>query len=123
MALADINSETITKYTFKVFSAIVFVILFAALLINKSSFTFIMYWSNETIINKCFSENRTKTVQAYYDFTNELQLANDNILLSMFCSIGVEIFEVFLYLLYDCTDNSTILIENEDRDLLKKKTS
>jgi hypothetical protein len=119
----DIDSEKITKYTFKCLSFCVFVVLFVGVLKNRSSFNNIAFWSEKIVQNKCFQDEFVNNLfDKTMKFALEVRNTNDKLIFCFLASFGVEMLTVLVYFIYDYTDNKPLVkeIQFQEEELKKK---
>jgi hypothetical protein len=108
---ADLDSEKMTKYTFKAVESVAYVIIMAALFFQKSSFQTVMDNITKVMIYECFQEDVTKGFGLFKDFITGLNDINETIFNLIITSIVFEFIIFITYLIYDFSDNRVIDID------------
>jgi hypothetical protein len=121
LSLPDTESEAISFYTFKILSAGIFVIILTSLTINSNSYSYILNWIDEIVVQECFESKLNIFISAYSGFIYELDKYNNMISAMIWLSIVIELGEVVIFNIYQLTDNKPITIDNDDDDLNNSK--
>jgi hypothetical protein len=117
---ADVKSEAVTFYTFKLLSCFVFVILMFGLNVISSSYNTINNWVNYIIENHCFDDTILDIVRTYGNYALDMKDFNDSIFFCVWFSIGLEIAQIIIFVIYSFTDNGLIILIKTEEDETKK---
>jgi hypothetical protein len=121
LSLPDTESEAISFYTFKILSGGIFVIILTSLTINSNSYSYILLWIDEIVIQECFESKLNIFITAYSSFIAELNSYNNLISALIWLSIVMELGEIIIFNVFKFTDNKPITIDNDDDDLNNSK--